>query len=197
MISIRKQLFTIFLTIGTVMIFFTSMIVNVVIRENFELYINNNITQVGDTILDLVQNAYNEGTLDEDVVRASIVENPMGNFAVSILNKNKEFMWGMNKEEFFYQLQNEMEEGQRKIDYDMYQEVDRPYYGANQEIVGYVRIGYYPSDVLSSNDKKFQSNVKVSLIWCSSMMLMWFVFAGLYISRLFTCRLQRLFPLSN
>ncbi|MBP3887287.1 MAG: HAMP domain-containing histidine kinase [Cellulosilyticum sp.] len=186
MISIRKQLFTIFLTIGTVMIFFTSMIVNVVIRENFELYINNNITQVGDTILDLVQNAYNEGTLDEDVVRASIVENPMGNFAVSILNKNKEFMWGMNKEEFFYQLQNEMEEGQRKIDYDMYQEVDRPYYGANQEIVGYVRIGYYPSDVLSSNDKKFQSNVKVSLIWCSSMMLMWFVFAGLYISRLFT-----------
>ena len=186
MISIRKQLFTIFLTIGIVMIFFTSMIVNVVIKENFEVYVSNNITQVGDTILALVQNAYDEGSLDEDVVRASIIENPMGNFAVSVLDQKKRFLWGMDKEQFFHNLQNEMDEEGEQIDYDIYQEVDRPYYSSNGKVAGYVRIGYYPSDLLSSNDKKFQSNVKVSLIWCSSMMLMWFVFAGLYISRLFT-----------
>ena len=186
MISIRKQLFTIFLSIGLVMIFLTSMIVNVVIKENFEVYVSNNINQVGDRILELVQSAYNDGSLDEEVVKASIVESPVGNFAVSILDNKKVFLWGTTKDQFFHDLANEMQEEGKKINYGIYQEVDRPYYTADGEVAGYVRIGYYPSDVLSSNDKKFQNNVKVSLIWCSSMMLMWFVFAGLYISRLFT-----------
>ncbi len=185
MISIRKQLFTIFLTIGLVMLFFTSMIVNVVIKENFEVYVSNNIYQVGDTILELVQEAYKDGSLDEDVVRACIVENPMGNFAISVLDEKKGFLWGTTKDQFFSTLESELK-GNEKIDYSMYQEIDRPFYGTNEEIAGYVRIGYYPSEVLSHNDKKFQSNVKVSLIWCSSIMLMWFVFVGLYISRLFT-----------
>ena len=109
MISIRKQLFTIFLSIGLVMIFLTSMIVNVVIKENFEVYVSNNINQVGDRILELVQSAYNDGSLDEEVVKASIVESPVGNFAVSILDNKKVFLWGTTKDQFFHDLANEME----------------------------------------------------------------------------------------
>ena len=185
MISIRKQLFTIFLSIGLVMVFFTSMIVNVIIKKNFQLYVNNNIKQAGDAYLELIQKAYDEGVLDEEVIRTTIVENPMGNFAISVLNKDKMFLWGTNKYEFFQNLENEAKSDE-KIDYAMYQEVDRAYYTSTGEVAGYVRIGYYPSDLLSQNDKKFQSNIKVSLVWCSSMILMWFIFAGLYISRLFT-----------
>ena len=185
MISIRKQLFTIFLSIGLMMVIFTSMSVNSVIDKNFHTYVNANVNTASDTIVKLVQQSYDEGNLDNDVVRASIVESPMGNLAVSILDKNKHYLWGMNKEELFEQLQSEAKK-EIKIDEALYQEVERPYFKQDGEIAGYVRIGYYPSELLSSNDKKFQSNVKVSLVWCSSVILMWFIFAGLYVSRLFT-----------
>ncbi|MEE1071919.1 MAG: HAMP domain-containing sensor histidine kinase [Cellulosilyticum sp.] len=186
MISLRKQLFTIFFAIGIAMVLCTSMIVNIIIKKNFEDYVNNNIKEAGDTILELVQESYNEGTLSEDVVRASIIDSPMGNFAVSILDRNKEYLWGVDKAQFFNKLQKEVEKEHVKLDYHLYREVDRPYYTKAGEVAGYVRTGYYPSDLLSRNDKKFQNNVKVSIIWCSSMILMWFLFAGLYISRLFT-----------
>ena len=185
MMSIRKQFFTIFFMIGLVMVFFTGMIVNVIIKKNFELYVNSNIEQAGSTILKLVQEAYDEGTLDEEAIRNYIVESPMGNYAVALLDENKQLTWGMDKKHFLEEVQLEMEKG-TKVDYNLYQEEDKAYYKPNGEIAGYVRIGYYPSDILSRNDKKFQSNIKASLIWCSSMILMWFIFAGLYISRLFT-----------
>lgn len=49
-----------------------------------------------------------------------------------------------------------------------------------------MKIGYYPSDILTTNDLKFQKDVNISIVWCSSMILMWFILAGLYVSRLFT-----------
>lgn len=185
MISIRKQLFTIFLSIGLMMVVFTSMSVSSVIDKNFNTYVNANVNAASDTIVELVQKSYDEGDFDNDVVRASIVESPMGNLAVSVLDQNKHYLWGMDKENLFDQLKNESKK-EIKIDEKLYQEVERPYFKQNGEIAGYVRIGYYPSELLSSNDRKFQSNVKVSLIWCSSVILMWFIFAGLYVSRLFT-----------
>ena len=165
------------------MVVFTSMSVNSVIDKNFHTYVNANVDAASDTIVELVQKSYDEGDFDNDVVRASIVESPMGN--LSVLDKNKHYLWGIHKEELFNQLRNEAKK-EIKIDEKLYQEVERPYFKQNGEIAGYVRIGYYPSELLSSNDKKFQNNVKVSLIWCSSVILMWFIFAGLYVSRLFT-----------
>lgn len=185
MISIRKQLFSIFLSIGLVMVLTTSMIVNVVIKKNFELYMNNNIKEAGDTIVSLVEKSYEEQTLDDEVVRHAIVETPMGNLAVAILDTDKKFLWGVDKKQFFEKLRSENTE-HHKIDERTYREEERPYYDKAGKVVGYVRIGYYPTAVLSDNDKDFQSNVKVSMIWCSSMILMWFIFAGLYVSRLFT-----------
>ena len=84
-------------------------------------------------IVKLVQQSYDEGNLDNDVVRASIVESPMGNLAVSILDKNKHYLWGMNKEELFEQLQSEAKK-EIKIDEALYQEVERPYFKQNGEI---------------------------------------------------------------
>lgn len=188
MISIRKQLFTIFLSIGFVMVFTTSLLVNVIIKKNFQMYINNNINEAGDQIAAIVQKLYDEGELDDDVLRNSILENYMGNFAVSILDANRNFLWGTDKQEFLAELSTQLSTQMRKssIEYSLYREQDRAFMNSHNEVAGYVRIGYYPKETLSANDKKFQKDVKVSMVWCSSMILMWFIFAGLYVSRLFT-----------
>lgn len=184
MISIRKQLFTIFLSIGLIMIFTTSLLVNVIIKKNFEMYMSNNINEAGDDITQVVQKLYDEGNLNEEIVKTSIVGNYMGNFSIAILNDQKEFVWGIARDAFIEEMQ-ENSNGQKKVDVSLYREEDRPFYDKG-DIVGYVRIGYYPTETLSANDKKFQKDVNASLIWCTSIILMWFVIAGLYVSRLFT-----------
>jgi len=184
MISIRKQLFTIFFGIGLVMVFTTSLLVNVIIKKNFEMYMSNNINEAGDDIVQIVQKLYDEGNLNEEIVKASIVGNYMGNFSIAILNDQKNFIWGITRDEFIKELEGNNGENE-KIDFSLYREEDRPFYN-HSNIVGYVRIGYYPTKTLSTNDKKFQKDVNASLVWCTSIILMWFVIAGLYVSRLFT-----------
>lgn len=185
MISIRKQLFTIFLSIGLVMVFTTSLLVNVIIKKNFQMYITNNVKEAGDKIVDGVQKLYDENNLDEELLRDFVIENYMGNFSVSVLDKDKNFICGMLKDDFLQEVKGYLGKNE-SIDYSLYREDDRAIFNKFNEVVGYVRIGYYPAEMLSSNDMKFQNDVRVSMIWCSSMIMMWFIFAGLYVSRLFT-----------
>lgn len=185
MISIRKQLFTIFLSIGLVMVFTTSLIVNVSIRKNFEMYVETNIKQASEGVVRILERLYNEGEWENEIAREAVVANYMGNFAISFLSPDKTLIWGTTKEEFFKKLEAS-EEIIRSIDRSLYRSTDSPMYDKNENLIGYVRLGYYPSEILSNNDKKFQSDVNVSILWCASMILMWFVLAGLYISRLFT-----------
>ena len=90
MISIRKQLFGILASLGLIVILATSLMVNFSIKRNFENYIEKNIQQAGDVIVDIVEDLYeNDGwqyNLDEKLV----VETYMGNFAISILDCNKQ-----------------------------------------------------------------------------------------------------------
>ena len=185
MISIRKQLFTIFLSIGLVMVFTTSLLVNVIIKKNFEMYVTNNVKEVGDKIVASVQKSYDENELGEELLKTSVIENYMGNFSVAILDADKNFQGGMLKDDFLEEVKSYLGEN-KSIDHALYHEDDRALFNKSDEVVGYVRIGYYPTEMLSSNDRKFQNDVKVSMIWCSSMIMMWFIFAGLYVSRLFT-----------
>lgn len=184
MISIRKQLFTIFLSIGLVMVFTTSLLVNVIIKKNFQMYVNSNVNEAGDQIATIVQKLYDEGELDDEILRSPILENYMGNFAVCILDADKNFLWGTDKQAFLEDLS--MQLGNTTIEINLYREQDRAFMNHLGGIAGYVRIGYYPKEMLSANDKEFQQNMNVSMVWCSSMVLMWFIFSGLYLSRLFT-----------
>lgn len=184
MISIRKQLFSIFFSIGMVMVCLTSLLVNVVINRNFEMYISNNVKQAGDDIAAFVQKAYDGGYTNEELAKTSILQNYMGKFSVAVLDQNKQFLWGTSKEAFIEEIKKTAEKG-NKVTVSNYREEDRPLYRGG-ELTGYVRIGYYPAEILSNNDQKFQRDVNVSLVWCASIILMWFILAGMYVSRLFT-----------
>lgn len=185
MLSIRKQFFTIFLTMGFTMLIITSLIINSIITKNFKDYVSKNIEQIGSSYVNLIQNAIDNEILNEKTFKNTFVENPMGNFAFSLLDADKNYQWGMDKQSFFKKLENDMEVG-NPIYSSQYHEIDKAYYNKEGELAGYVRIGYYPGHILSKNDKRFQTNVQLSLIWCASIILIWFVFAGLYLSRLFT-----------
>lgn len=165
------------------MVFTTSLIVNISIKRNFEIYIDNNIREAGNSIVALVEKLYEKGELENNVMQQSILENYMGNFAVTLLGPDKRFMWGETEQSFIGDLNQKYP---NQVDPSLYRQEERPVYNKDGNLIAYVKIGYYPSDVLTKNDLKFQNNVNVSIIWCSSMILMWFILAGLYVSRLFT-----------
>ena len=182
MISIRKQLFTIFLTVGCIMVLTTSLIVNVSIKKNFESYVQDNIKEASDKIVSLVKELNDDGDLSS-LTDQSMIKNYLGDFVVTVLNPDRTYIWGESKEEIINELTNKYPNG---IDKSLFKQKEMPVYDENNNIVAYVVIGYYPSDILSKNDLEFTRNVNSSIMWCSSMILMWFILAGLYVSRLFT-----------
>lgn len=187
MISIRKQLFAIFLSIGCIMVLSTSLIVNVTIQRSFQMYIENNISYASDMLVDVLEKLYAEDKWQQNLGQKLMLENymGMGNFSVAILSPSKEFIWGTTQKELIDQIRQKSQ-NHIAVRNGLYCFEDRPLHDANDNLIGYARIGYYPSATLNVNDIKFKNDINMSIVWCSSMILMCFIFAGLYLSRLFT-----------
>ncbi len=185
MISIRKQLFGILASLGLIVILATSLMVNFSIKRNFENYIEKNIQQAGDVIVDIVEDLYeNDGwqyNLDEKLV----VETYMGNFAISILDCNKQLIWGTTQEQLHYSIKD-FDKRWIHLNNKNYRFEDRSLYDKDGHLIGYVRIGYYPSLLISESGLQFQAAMNEATLWCSFLILGCFIAAGLGISKLFT-----------
>ncbi|MDF2594268.1 MAG: integral rane sensor signal transduction histidine kinase [Clostridia bacterium] len=185
MIPIRKQLFGILVSAGVIVIFSISLAVNISIQRHFELYVEANIKQAGDVIVEILQDAYEMDKWDHSIGEDLIVETYMGNFAISVLTPEKEMIWGTTPEQLLQKIQ-ETDDRYAKFNRLPYRFEDRPVYSKNGQLVGYARIGYYASTLLANNDLKFQKDVNEAILWCGTIILACFVVVGLYISRLFT-----------
>lgn len=185
MISIRKQFFSIFLTIGLVMVLATSTIVNISIKRNFEMYIDTTIKQAGDIIVNILGENYIDGRWKDDTIIEMVFKNYMGNFGVALLDENRNYICGVTKEDLIKRVEADVNVSRHPEELK-YRTEERTIYDNSGKIVGYAVISFSPSNTLSDNDKRFQRNVNMSIIWCCSIILMWFTIAGLYVSRLFT-----------
>ncbi len=185
MMSIRKQLFSIFLAIGLIIVIAISLLVNSRFRYNFNVYLNDNISKAEGVVVDILQEAYDEGKFTSDLIKDTTINTAIGNFAIGILNENKKFLYGTTKAEFLQRLKDD-EDNKEEIHESYYKEHDREIYDSEGNVVYYARIGYYPTEIHTDLDKKFERNVNTSIIWCASIIFMCFIFAGMYLSRLFT-----------
>ncbi len=186
MIPIRKQLFGILLGTGILIIFSISLAVNIAIKRHFELYVETNIKHAGDVIVKLLVNLYETDRWNHSIREELTIETYMGNFAVSVLTPNKELIWGTTQEQLLDEIRNR---DNRYLGFSTtmpYRFEDRPIYSKQGVLIGYARIGYFASTLLAGNDLKFQKDVNETILLCSTTILGCFVFAGLYISRLFT-----------
>ncbi|WP_069997143.1 sensor histidine kinase [Cellulosilyticum sp. I15G10I2] len=186
MIPIRKQLFGILLGIGVLIIVSISLAVNIAIKRHFELYVETNIKHAGDVIVKLLADLYENDRWNHNLREELTVETYMGNFAVSVLTPDKELIWGTTQEQLLDKIRNK---DNRYLGFSAampYRFEDRPIYSKQGVLIGYARIGYFASTLLSGNDLKFQRDVNETILLCSTTILGCFVVAGLYISRLFT-----------
>ena len=101
----------------------TSLVVNISIKRNFELYIDNNIREAGNSIVTIVQDFYEQGSLDDKMTQETVVENYMGNFAISLFSPQKKLICGITEEQFLEELKAR---GKTSIQKSLYREEERP-----------------------------------------------------------------------
>lgn len=192
MISMRKQLFALLLCVGSFTILITALFVNVTIHTEFKNYVEANIQKTGSVIVKQIEEIYDrqgtwEGTLEEDLLTSTQI----GKFSIEILNTDKELILGKTKEE----LAKEVEELNypllyfpqfRELKDKIYTFQDIPIETDRYGLVGYARIGYFPSWVLSNADISFQSGINRNMVWCGLLALICFASIGAYITRIFT-----------
>ncbi|MGL4738349.1 MAG: sensor histidine kinase [Cellulosilyticaceae bacterium] len=169
MISMRKQLFGLLLCVGVATVILTAVAVNVTIHEQFEEYVEQNIQKTSGSIVKRLENLYatrqSWDSLEDDDLLA---ETQIGNFAFSILNANKEKVWGVSKEELRRRV--ESQEYTPSFSWPLGQKEEMVYIfedipiSCRGDVVGYARIGYFPSFLLSTSDVAFQSDINRSII---------------------------------
>lgn len=191
MISMRKQLFTLLLCTGAVTILLTALSVNFTLRSQFEEYIEVNIRKTSAVVVEQLEQMYQQKNNWEDVINNEFLKQmKVDNFSISILDQSKNLVWGMTEEEFTKIVQ--------ALDYPLfygasgkdikdmiYTFEDIPINGA-AGVVGYARIGYFPSFLMAKEDINFQTNVNQSIVTSGIIALICFVVSGAYITRLFT-----------
>lgn len=192
MISMRKQLFALLLCVGAFTILITALCVNVTIHTEFKNYVEANIQKTSDSIVRQLEEIYdNKGSWKDTLEDDLLTNTQIGKFSVAILNTNKELIWGKTKED----LDREVEALNYPLFYlpqimqlkdKIYTFKDIPIETDQYGLVGYARIGYFPSWVLSTSDIDFQSGINRSIIWSGLIALFCFASIGAYITRVFT-----------
>jgi len=185
MITMRKQVFGILLSLGILIIFSISYAVNISIQKQFEIYTEANITRAGDAIVGVLQDLYEVDQWQHNVGQELIIETYMGNFAIAVLDPDKKLIWGTTKQGLLNSIP-QISNGVLPYNVLPYRFNDRPIYSKSGVLVGYARIGYHTSAILSSNDLMFQTHVNRTILWSGAIILGFVSLLGLYISRLFT-----------
>ncbi|MGL6173207.1 MAG: sensor histidine kinase [Cellulosilyticaceae bacterium] len=191
MISMRKQLFAMLLCVGAFTIVLTALFVNITIHVQFKEYVEKNIQHTSTAIVETIEAIYSkEGSWDSIIENEMLKGSQVGNFAIAILDTDKQLIWGKTKEELLKQVEaleypfmvNKPVEVYENIIYTF---EDIPILD-NEQVVGYARIGYFPSFMLSSEDIMFQASINSSIIGSGIIALICFALIGVYITRLFT-----------
>ncbi|MEG0352817.1 MAG: HAMP domain-containing sensor histidine kinase [Cellulosilyticaceae bacterium] len=191
MISIRKQLFAMLLCVGTFTIILTALFVNITIHVQFKDYVEKNIQNTSAMIVCLLEEVYgSEGNWDKVKGEDLFTQTQTGKFSVAVLDTDKKVLWGKTREELLKEIETlgyPSIQGRAIEEYEdiIYTFEDIPIRDDN-EIVGYARIGYFPSFILSSDDIMFQANINSSIIGSGLIALVCFILIGVYITRLFT-----------
>lgn len=191
MISMRKQLFALLLSVGTFTILLTACFVNITIDKEFKAYIKDNIERTTTIIVQQLEDTYEqEGSWSNTFQEEFLITTHSGKFSLALLDTNKNLIWGKTKE----QLEEEVE-GMEDPFYlskllpnkeKVYTVQDIPIEADGHGLVGYARIGYFPASILSTSDLVFQRCISRSIIWSGLIALFCFASIGAYITRLFT-----------
>lgn len=183
MISIRKKLGASFITTSILTIIFIIIVVNVVINIQFKKYMNEVQEKRYNSVVTYFEEIYKkEKNFSIDSGNELIHEAFMNNYCLTLMDSNKNIIWGMNPdnlvEDFSFNNMHKEEKGVFtskifNIKYD-------------NEIVGYIEIGQYSSILLTEEDTAFITSINKSIIISTLLTICIVILISIYLSKQFS-----------
>ncbi|OPJ55738.1 sensor histidine kinase [Clostridium oryzae] len=188
MLTIKRKLSILFIVCSIAAIALSMFFVNVTISNKFNEYMVEIQNKRYERIVSYFQQLYKK---DKKWTKSSGIEIMheayMGNYCVTLLDKNKKVVWGMNPADIKYRIHLENMKVKNKGVYSS----KRFPIKVSGEIVGYTDIGQYSSLLMSEDDLSFKNSVNKSIILSGIVALVIVMIISLYFSREFAIPIKQ------
>jgi signal transduction histidine kinase len=158
--SINRRLSILFILCAMAAIFLVALFVNMTVSNKFNEYMIDIQNKRYERIVSYFEEAYKrEGKWTKETGIELMHEANMGNYCLTLMDSNKEPIWGMDPEELLRQIHI----GEMSIQDGVYTtktfEIK-----VDGNIVGFVDIGQYSSVLLSEEDLTFKDSINKSIV---------------------------------
>ncbi|OON93009.1 MAG: hypothetical protein ATN31_07310 [Candidatus Epulonipiscioides saccharophilum] len=189
MISFRKQIFGLFIGLGLFIVVLVSSFINNTMMKDFQDYIESNVKLVSYIIANEIASDYNGEQLEVNGTRSEILAQlHLRRYAISILDADKNILFGVNQEILNDIIVNDERDGfvidTNQLDKMVYQETDLPVKDNGGTIIAYIRLGYYPSLILATDDIIFQQQINRSILIVASITIVIAIIVSMYLTQL-------------
>ena len=191
--TIRKRLSILFVICSISSILLITLFVNVTISKKFKEYMIDTQNKRYERIVDYFEELYKkEGKWNEDSGVELMHEAYMGNYCLTLLDNNKDYIWGMNSND----IKNSMHLGTMLVKNDGVYNSNRFEINVDGTVVGYVDVGQYSSILLSEEDMNFKTAINTSIIASGIITLIIVIYISLYFSKQFSIPIKEVASMS-
>jgi signal transduction histidine kinase len=191
--SIRRKLGMLLIICSIIAIALITLFVNVTIKNKFNQYMIDTQNKRYERIVSYLQGIYKrEGQWTKDSGTELLHEAYMGNYCLTLLDKNKKSIWGMDPSD----IKDKQHLNNMVVN-------DKGIYNSNRfeivvdgKIVGYVDVGQYSSVLMSTEDVNFKASINRSIIASGILTLIIIICISLYFSKKFSIPIKEVANLS-
>ncbi|ONI45026.1 hypothetical protein AN641_00980 [Candidatus Epulonipiscioides gigas] len=187
MISFKKQMLILFIGLGIFIVILVSIFINNVMNRDFRVYIESNIKLVGQIMASEIAANYDGAYLNVNEVKGEIIAQlELRNYAISILDANKVPILGIDKNTLISEINQDskVKLDETSLQNMHYVEIELPIFDKLGNIIAFVKIGYFPSLILSNDDLIFQQKVNESIIIVSSITTIISILVAIYLTKI-------------
>lgn len=191
--TIRKRLSILFFICSFTAILLIALFVNITLNSKFNQYMVDIQNKRFERIVSYLEDIYEqEGGWSENSGLELMHEAYMGNYCLTLKDKNKKLLWGMNPDDIKSKLNlNAMPVKNRGVYTSRTFEIKS---GGN--VVGYVDIGQYSSVLMSEEDMDFKASINKSIVASGILTLIAITVLSLYISKQFSIPIKEVANMS-
>lgn len=191
MYSIRRKLSILFVICSMIAIFFIILFVNLTINDKFNDYMKDIQEKRYERIVSYFEEVYKrDGKWDKTSGAELMHEAYMGNYCLTLLDRNEKLVWGMDANDVKNNMANMVTKDNGVYNSKRFE------INVDGTIVGYVDIGQYSSVLLSDEDVNFKLSINKSILLSGFITLVIIIVISLYFSKQFSSSIKEVANMS-
>ena len=190
--SIRRRLSLILIICSIAAVVLSAIFVNIAVDRTFNKYMSNIQDKRNKNVLEYFQQVYkNDKIWTKDSGVEMMHEAYMSNYCITLLDSNKNVVWGMNPTDIKEKTQMTMHgNGEGEYTSKTFDIKD------GNSIVGYIIIGQYFPVILSQDDINFRNSINRGIAYSAVITIIIVSIIGLKLSKQFSGPIKRVSDIS-